>query len=163
MAGHGDGGGESASFEGAGGIQAFIFDEDVGIFAAGQHGSKTFAERDGRGFGKDGVVTPHGGSERQQRCGRETLLDVGEIVAGVEDAAIFGANSLRTVGGIMLAAAGAFEVSEARHGKEFIRGEHLRTNPMKTSTQESGRGERDPSTAVVLRIREAQPAPRMTN
>ena len=75
MARHGDGGGESASFEGAGGIEAFVFDEDVGIFAAGQHGSEAFAERDRRGFGKDGIVAPHGGSERQQRCRRERFLD----------------------------------------------------------------------------------------
>ena len=34
VASHGDGGGKSASFEGAGGIEAFVFDEDVGIFAA---------------------------------------------------------------------------------------------------------------------------------
>ncbi len=44
MAGHGDGGGQAAGFERAGGIEAFVFDEDVGIFAAAQHGSKTFAE-----------------------------------------------------------------------------------------------------------------------
>ena len=80
----------------------------LGIFAAGKHGSEAFAESDGRGFGKDGVVTPHGGSERQQRRGGEAFLDAGEIVTGVEDASVFGANGLGTVGGEMFAAAGAF-------------------------------------------------------
>jgi hypothetical protein len=41
---------------------------------------------------------------------------------------------LRTIGGIMLAAAGAFEVSEARHGREFIRGGDFRTTTENAAT-----------------------------
>jgi len=126
VAGHGDGGGESASFEGAGGVEAFVLDEDVRIFAAPQHGSETFTESDGRGVGEDGVVAPHGWCEWQQRCGRESFLDLGEIVAGVEDARVSGANGLGTVGGIMFAAAGALQISRAGHG-ESLTGREPRT------------------------------------
>ena len=109
---HGHGGGEAAGFEGAGGVEAFVLDVDVGIFAAGQHGGEAFAERDGIGVGKDGVVAPHGGRASGEMRGREGALDVGEIVAGVEDSGVFGADGLRAVGGIVLTAAGAFEVRQ---------------------------------------------------
>ena len=59
------------------------------------------------------------GASGSSDAGEKVFLMRGEIVAGVEDAAIFGANGLRTVGGIMLAATGAFEVSEARHGESL--------------------------------------------
>ena len=112
MASHGDAGGEAACFERSGGIEAFVLDVDVGIFAAEQHGSEAFAERDGIGVGKDGVIAPHGGRASGEARGREGALDRGEIVARVEDAGIFGTDRLRTVGGIVFAAAGAFEVSQ---------------------------------------------------
>ena len=47
MAGHGDGEGEAAGLEGAGGIGAFFFEKDVGVAAAGEHGRPAFAESDG--------------------------------------------------------------------------------------------------------------------
>ena len=125
MASHGDRGRESASFKRAGGIQTFVFDEDIRIFAAAQQGGEAFAERDGRSFRKYRSVTPHGGSQRQQRCRRESFLDAVKIIARVEDTAILGTHSLWTVGRIMLAAARAFEVSEARHG-ESLALEHAR-------------------------------------
>ncbi|MGA7402090.1 MAG: hypothetical protein WBW38_18890, partial [Candidatus Sulfotelmatobacter sp.] len=62
---------------------------------------------------------PHGGSERQQGGGRESFLDGGKIVAGVEYAAIFRANGLRSIGGVMLVTTGAFEVSGVRHGESL--------------------------------------------
>ena len=91
------------------------------IFAASQHGSKTFAQRDGISLGKDGMVAPHGGSERQRRGRRKRFPDGDEIVASVEDAAVVGANGLRTVGGIVLAATGAFEMRQHDEA-EFSRG-----------------------------------------
>lgn len=115
MAGHGDRDGESASFEGAGRIQAFVFDKDARKFAAGQHGSKTLAERHRRSFRKDGIVAPHGRRQRQKRSRREASLNARQIVARIQNAAIFRANGLWTVGGIMLAATCAFQMSEARH------------------------------------------------
>src|SRR5271154_1636524 len=101
MASQGYGGAEAAGFEGAGGVEAFIFDEDVGILAAGEHGSKTFAERDGIGFGEDGVVAPHGGSASGEVGGGKISLDGREIVAGVENALVVGADGLRARGGEM--------------------------------------------------------------
>ena len=68
---------------------------DVRIFAAGQHGREAFAERDGIGVGKDGVVAPHGGRASGEARRGERALDRGQIVAGVEDAAIFRADGLR--------------------------------------------------------------------
>lgn len=119
MASHGDGGRESTSFEGARGIQAFVLDEDVGILAAAKQGRETLTERDGRSLGKDGIVTPHGGSKREQRGGRESFLDGGKIVAGVEDSGVLGANGLGAVGGVMLVTTGAFEMSWRRHGESL--------------------------------------------
>ena len=119
MTSHGHRGRESARFERAGRIQAFVFDKDVGIFPAAQHGSKSLAQRNRRCFRQDGVVAPHGRSQRQQRGRRKTSLNAGQIVAGVQDAAIFRANRLRPVGGIMLATARAFQVSEARHAESL--------------------------------------------
>ena len=43
-------------------------------------------------------------------------LIVGEIVAGVENAGVFGADGLRTVRGIVFAAAGAFEMRQHADG-----------------------------------------------
>ena len=102
MAGHSDGGGKSASFEGAGGVKAFVFDEDVGVFAAAQHGGEPFAERDRRGFRKYCIVAPHRRNERQQRCRRKSFFDGGEVVARIKNSTIFRANGLRTIG-ILLA------------------------------------------------------------
>src|ERR1700733_6979760 len=124
MASHGDCRRESASFEGASRIKSLIFDENVWIFAAAQHGSKSFAECDRRGFGKDCIVSPHGRSERQERRGGKTFLYAGKIVACVEDSAILRANRLRTVRREMFAAARAFEVSRARHA-ESLSGESI--------------------------------------
>ena len=123
MAGHSDGGGKSASFEGAGGVKAFVFDEDVGVFAAAQHGGEPFAERDRRGFRKYCIVAPHRRNERQQRCRRKSFFDGGEVVARIKNSTIFRANGLRTIGRIMLAATGAFEVRGAGHGESLTGGE----------------------------------------
>src|SRR6202034_4862586 len=85
---------------------------DVGILAAGEHGSKAFAEGDGVRIGKNGVVAPHGGGASGEAGGGESPLDVGEIVTGVEDTGVFGTNGLGTVRRVVLAAAGAFKMSQ---------------------------------------------------
>ena len=41
---HGHAGGEAARLERSGGVEAFVLDIDVGIFAAEQHGREAFAE-----------------------------------------------------------------------------------------------------------------------
>ena len=74
VAGHGYAGGQAAGFERSGGIQAFVLDVDVGIFAAGEHGREAFAESHGVSFGQDGIVAPHGrragdrGEQRKMCC-----------------------------------------------------------------------------------------------
>ena len=45
VARHGDAGGKAASFERTGGIEALVLDEDVRIFAAGEHRGEAFAKR----------------------------------------------------------------------------------------------------------------------
>ncbi len=119
MVRHGYSGGESARLERAGRVQAFIFYEDVGILTAGEHRSESFAERNRIGLGKNGVVAPHGGRAPSEAGGRKAALDRGEIVARVENASIFGANRLRPVRGIVLGAAGTFEVRQTRHGRQI--------------------------------------------
>ena len=99
VARHGNAGGQAAGFERAGGVEAFVLDEDAGKLAAGEHGSETFAERDGIGFGKDGVVAPHGGGASGEVRGGKISLDRGEIVAGIENASVFGTDGLGTSGG----------------------------------------------------------------
>ena len=121
MAGHGDAGAEAARFERAGGVESFVFDIDVGEFAAGEHGREAFAERDGIGVGENGIIAPHGGSASGEARRREASLDGGEIVARVEDAGIFRADGLGAVCGIMFAAAGAFEVSQHANAEFSIR------------------------------------------
>ena len=112
VARHGDSGRQAARFERTGGIEAFVLDVDVGILAAGKHRSETFAERDGIGFGEDGVVTPHGRGPQGEAGRRERALDGGEIVTSVEDAGVLGTDGLWAVSGIVLAAAGAFEMRQ---------------------------------------------------
>ena len=62
---HGDGGRHAAGFKGSRWIQALVFDEDVGIFAAREQGSEALAERDGlfvgSKFRENFGVTPHAG------------------------------------------------------------------------------------------------------
>jgi hypothetical protein len=110
MSCHGDAGGESAGFERTGGIEAFVFDVDVGKLATREHGREAFPERYGIGFGKDRVIAPHRRSASGESRGREAALDVGKIVASIENAGVFGTNGLRTVGGIVFPASSAFEV-----------------------------------------------------
>src|SRR5579863_3180446 len=112
MARHGDGGGESSSFERSGRIEAFVLDVDVGILPAGEHGSEALAEGDGVCIGKNGVVAPHGRGASGETGGGKSTLDRGQIVPCVEDAGVFGTNRLRTICRIVLTAASAFEMSQ---------------------------------------------------
>ena len=68
-----------------------------GIFAAGKHGREAFSQRDGVRFGKHFGVTPHGGGAVRKLLAGESFLDRRQIVAGVEDSAVFRADGLRCV------------------------------------------------------------------
>ena len=52
------------------------------------------------------------GARPARRADEKRTLDRREIVAGVENAGVFGANGLRAIRGIVFAATGAFEVSQ---------------------------------------------------
>src|SRR5579872_5246742 len=123
VASHGDSGGESAGFEGSGWIESFVFYVDVGVLAAGKHGSESLAERNGISRGEYSIVAPHGGRATGETSGREGSLDRSKIVAGVEDAGIFRTDSLQAVGGIVLSAAGTLKMrqhDEAEFSREIV-------------------------------------------
>ena len=61
------------------------------------------------------------GARPASRADENRRLIVGEIVAGVENAAVFAANRLRTVGGIVFAAASAFQMSQHADAEFSIR------------------------------------------
>jgi len=64
--GHGHGGGQTARFERAGRIQAFVFDVDAGKFPAEQHGCEPLAQRYRPGIWQRFGVAPHGWGASQQ-------------------------------------------------------------------------------------------------
>src|SRR5271168_5487596 len=64
MTSHGEGQRQAASFDRAGGVRAFFFQECVGMAAAREHGSPAFAESDGAGVWEDGTIAPHAGPRR---------------------------------------------------------------------------------------------------
>src|SRR5208337_4433229 len=61
------------------------------------------------------VIAPHGRSASGKARRRERALDRVEVVARIENAGVFRTDRLRAIGGIVLAAARAFEVGQ--HGK----------------------------------------------
>ena len=109
---HGDASRKAARLERSRRIQPLVFDVNVGIFAAGKHGREAFAQRNRIGLGQNGVIAPHGGRSPSEARGRKRPLNRGEVVTRVENAAVFRTNCLGPVGGIMFAAASAFQVSQ---------------------------------------------------
>src|SRR5207302_5149658 len=103
----------SSGLEGSGGVEAFVFDEHIGILAAGEHRREAFPKRDWIGFGQNRVITPHGGRASGQARGRESALDGSQIVARVENSTVFGTDCLRAVGGKVFSTASALKMSEA--------------------------------------------------
>ena len=92
MARHRDGGRETASLEGAGGIQALVLSDDVGILAAGQHGGEAFTQRDRFDVGENLLIAPHVGGAFTQLGRTHRCLGGSHVVAHVQHAAIFRAN-----------------------------------------------------------------------
>ena len=120
MTGHGDGGSHTTRFETEGGIGAFLFEEDVRIAPAAEHGSPTFTERDRRGVGEDGMVAPHAEPGMRGSVGRDLVAggeaaSGREVVADVKRTGAMGADVARDVGGGALVAAGAFEMKNLGH------------------------------------------------
>jgi hypothetical protein len=114
VAGHGDGGGHAAGFEAACRVVGFLFEEEVGVAAAGEHGGPAFAEGNGIGGGKDVGVSPHGGWS--VGAGLARLAEGRGVVADVERSRAGGADGLRRLRGEVLVAARAFEMSDGGHG-----------------------------------------------
>src|SRR5205814_8254172 len=94
---------------------------DVRKFTAGKHGREPFAQRNGIGCGQNRVIAPHAGRASGQTRRGESAFYVGKVVAGVKNSTVFGAHGLRAVGGIVLPAASAFQMSQ-HCGGEFSRG-----------------------------------------
>jgi hypothetical protein len=120
VAGHGDGEGQAAGLEGAGGVGAFLLEEDVRVAAAGEHGGPALAEGYGVDRRKNGLVAPHAGPGFIGARGADGVasgeaLGGGEVVADVECAGAGGADGLGGGGVDVGVAAGAFEVRDSGH------------------------------------------------
>src|SRR5277367_461392 len=87
----------------------------MGKFVAGEHGRKTFAQSDGRRVRQNLGVAPHGSDAAFERFFGETGFQRCEIIAGVENATVFRANSLWSSGSVVCTAFSAFEIGDFSH------------------------------------------------
>ena len=89
VARHGERRTHASRLERAGRIQALVLDQQIGIFAAGQHRRKSLAQRHRLGIGKHRGVAPHALGSSVDRLARRVPANRREIVAHVQRAAIF--------------------------------------------------------------------------
>ena len=85
----------SARLKRASRIQTFIFDEQIGIPAAGQKWRESFSQRHRLGIRKNRSIAPHVFRAAESESRSVVPVDVVEIVADIERPAILGTNRRR--------------------------------------------------------------------
>ncbi len=105
-------------------IQPLVFDLDARVLAAGEHGSKSLAQRYWLCVGQHFGIAPHAGHATSKILAPHFATQTSQIVADIEHTAVFRADILWLLSGEMFAAAGAFEVSNS-HSKGRIAFQHL--------------------------------------